>query len=121
MLEVYNIIPAEISALDPARNTSRLKVLDSSLEGTYLPGHLIGDRGSVCIREHEVKVRTTTHPSQPNQVQLRVQEATPVASGVRIRFADHVCAIVSESDWQELRGEDRLWVEIPRTAIHFIG
>lgn len=121
MLEVYNIVPAEISALDPGRNTSRLRALDNSLEANYLPGHLIGDRGSLCVREHEIKVRSTKHPSQPNQVQLRVREATPFAGGVRIHFEQDVSATVSESDWQQLRGDDRLWIEIPPTAIHFIG
>ena len=49
------IIPAEIAALDPTQNTSRLRVLNDEIEGPYLPGHLIGDHGFLCVRQFETK------------------------------------------------------------------
>jgi molybdate transport system ATP-binding protein len=121
MLGTHNIIAAEIAALDPGRGASRLAVLDDFLEGPYFPGHLIGDRGWLCIREHEMKVKMSKDPSQSNQIALRVLTTSPVATGVRIHFERDLCATVSESDWNEFRGNERLWVEIPRSAIYFIG
>ncbi len=121
MLGIHNIVPAEIVALDPGRNISRLAVLDSFLEGPYLPGHLIGDRGSLCVREHELKLAASKAPAQANQLALRVLRTTPVATGIRIHFEQELCATVSESEWQELQGNERLWIEIPSAAIHFIG
>lgn len=121
MLGIENIFSAEIVALDPGRNTSRLAVLDSFIEGPYLPGHLIGDRGSVCVREQEMKVTGSKASEQTNRLYLRVLRTSPVAAGVRIHFEQAICATVSESEWNELRGNERLWVIIPAGAIHFIG
>src|SRR6202012_920327 len=45
---LYNLLPVEIRALDPGRNSSRLRYLDIDLQGQYIPGHLIGDRLWVC-------------------------------------------------------------------------
>ncbi|HZS54938.1 MAG TPA: ABC transporter ATP-binding protein [Bryobacteraceae bacterium] len=121
MMGIHNIIPAEIAVLDPGRNGSRLAVLDSFLDGPYLPGHLIGDRGWLCVREHEMKVGTEKNPATTNQLAVRVLTTSPVAAGVRVHFEGDLCVSVSESDWQEFRGNERLWIEIPRSAIYFIG
>ena len=121
MLGIYNLLPAEIAALDPSQSTSRLTTPGGVLEGSYFPGHLIGDRGSLSVSEYEVKVRSAKHASLENQLPLRVRETKPVASGMRIHFEHGLCAVVSSSDWEQLRLADMLWVEIPRAAIHFIG
>ncbi len=121
MLGFENILTAEIVALDPGRNTSRLAVLDTVLEGPYLPGHLIGDRGSVCIREHEMKVAASKGSGQVNRLSLRVLKTTPVPAGIRISFEQGVSAIAGESEWLEWRTNERLWVTIHPQAIHFIG
>jgi molybdate transport system ATP-binding protein len=120
-LGIYNIVSAEITALDPGRNTSRLAVFDGFLEAAYLPGHLIGDHGSVCVREHEVRVRAAKSGSARNQLMLPVNETTGTATGIRIHFHDDFCAVVSDSEWHDLRGNEALWVEIPPSAVHFIG
>lgn len=121
MLGMYNIVPAEIAALDPGRKTSRLAVLDGFLEGPYLPAHLIGDRGWLCVREYEMKVKASKPVQASNVLAVRPVKTTPVATGIRIEFDGEFCATVSEYDWEEMRGSERLWVEIPRTAVHFIG
>jgi molybdate transport system ATP-binding protein len=121
MLGIHNIVAAEIAALDPGRDTSRLAVLDDFLDGPYFPGHLIGDRGWLCVREHEIKVKPSKGLDQSNQVALRVLATSPVATGVRIHFERDLRATVSEADWNEFRGSERLWLEIPRSAIYFIG
>ena len=56
LLRIHNIWPAEIAALDPGRNTSRIRVMDQELEGPYFPGHLIGDRGVLCVRRSEIRL-----------------------------------------------------------------
>jgi ABC-type Fe3+/spermidine/putrescine transport system ATPase subunit len=121
MLGIQNVLPAEIAALDPAQKTSRIAALNGYLDGPYFPGHLIGDRGFLCIREHEVRVRTVKVPNLPNQISLRTENTSLVATGMRFHFEQNFYACVSETEARELRGCDRLWVEIPPTAIHFIG
>ena len=50
LLGIPNIFPAEIAALDPGRNTSRLKLDDFELTGPYYPGRFLRDRVWLCVR-----------------------------------------------------------------------
>lgn len=118
---VYNIIPAEIAALDPAQNTSRLHVLNAEIDGPYLPGHLIGDRGFLCIRQFEIKVLPVRAQAGRNQLMLRVVSSSPSSHGVRLAFENDVFATVSETEYEQLRGNDCLRLEIPTSAVYFIG
>lgn len=118
---VYNIIPAEIAALDPGQNKSRLLVLNGELESAYLPGHLIGDRGFLCIRQGEMKVSPPRAQAGRNQVMLRVLSSSPSSHGVRLAFEHDILATVSETEYEQLRGNDCLRLEIPPSAVYFIG
>lgn len=120
-LGVYNIIPAVISALDPGRNTSRLRVLDQEIEGPYLPGHLIGDQGFVCARQSETKVLRPGAAAGRNQLLLRVENSGASSRGMRVEFEQSVVATASEAEFDELRGKERLRVEIPPSAVYFLG
>ena len=120
LLGVHSIIPATIAGLDPGRNTSRLRVLEGEIEGPYLPGHLLGDQGHLCIRKSEISV----HPEEvhgQNQISARVLGTSLSARGVRIAFEYGICTTVSESAWKELRGQERMKLQIPSAAVHFIG
>ena len=121
LLGVYNILPATITALDPGRHTSRLKVLDDEVEGAYLPGHLLGDQGFLCVRKCEMVVRAPNGGAVRNQVMAHVLQALPCARGVRIHFEHDIQATVSEAEWEQLRGQERLRLEIPPAAVYFIG
>jgi molybdate transport system ATP-binding protein len=118
---VYNIVPAEIAALDPAQNTSRLHVLNSEIEGPYLPGHLIGDRGFLCVRQFEIKVLPVRAQAARNQLMLRLVSSSPSSHGVRLAFEHDVFTTVSETEYEQLRGNDCLRLEIPSSAVYFIG
>ncbi len=120
-LGVYNIVPAVITALDPGRNTSRLRVLDQEIEGPYLPGHLIGDQGFVCVRQSETKVLGPNTPAGLNQLLLRMENSGPSSRGIRVEFEHDVVATASEAEFYELRGKDRLRIEIPASAVYFLG
>ncbi|MFL6352699.1 MAG: ABC transporter ATP-binding protein [Bryobacteraceae bacterium] len=120
-LGVYNIIPAEIAALDPTRNTSRLRVLNNEIEGPYLPGHLIGDHGFLCIRHSEITVLPPRAQVARNQLMLRLLSSNPTSHGVRLMFEHHIFAVVSETEYVQLRGNDCLRLEIPQAAVYFIG
>ena len=117
----YNIIAAEIATLDPARNISRLRVLKHEIEGPYLPGHLIGDHGFLCIRQSEVKVLPPRAQSASNQLTLRLLSKASSPYGVRLAFEHGVFAIVSGTEYEQLRGKDELRVEISPAAVYFIG
>jgi molybdate transport system ATP-binding protein len=120
-LGIYNLLPASIAALDPGRHTSRLSVLDQEIETSYLPGHLIGDNGFLCVRQSETRVRPPVAHLSGNQLLLRLTAASASSRGVRLVFEHDLAAYVSEFDFEQLRGHDRLAVEIPASAVYFIA
>jgi molybdate transport system ATP-binding protein len=120
-LGLYNIVPAVIASLDPSRNSSRISALGHEIEGPYLPGHLIGDHGFLCIRQSEVRVQAPPARSSGAPVVLRVLGACASARGVRIAFEHGIVAMASESEFEQLRGNDRLQLEIPASAVYFIA
>jgi len=120
-LGVYNLLPARITALDPGRNASRLMVLEQEMEGPYLPGHLIGDTGLLCVRQSEMRVRAPVGRPVGNQLLLRVVGWSDTPRGMRMVFEHEVAGMVSESEFAQLRGYDRLAVEIPGAAVYFIA
>ncbi len=120
-LGIHNIVEASITALDPGRNTSRLRVFDSDFEGPYLPGHLLGDQGFLCVRDSEVKVLPVEQSGGPNQMMARVVKSSPSPQGVHIEFERDLHATVSQAEWSALRSAARLRLEIPAAAIYFIG
>jgi len=120
-LGIYNILPAEIESLDPGRNASRLRVFEFEIEGPYLPGHLIGDQGYLCVPASEFRVGPYDSPPSVNRLILRLSGHTPSPRGVRLQFEHGVAALVTEWEYRNLQGEDRLSLEIPLSAIYFIG
>jgi hypothetical protein len=94
--------------------------LHQEIEGPYFPGHLIGDTGFLCVRQSETRVRLPALRSSPNQLVLRVVASSASSRGVRIAFEHDASALVSESEFEQLRGEDRLAVEIRASAIYFL-
>lgn len=119
-LGTHNVIECEIVSLDPGRNTSRLKILNHEIEGPYLPNHLIGDHGFLCVRSYELKILPPGTPLQ-NQVLLRVVSTSPALQGIRLVFEHGVFANVSESEYEQLRGNEYLRIEFSRSAVYFIG
>ena len=120
-LGIYNLAPAEIESLDPGRNTSRLRTLGREVEGPYLPGHLLGDQGYICVRQSEVGVRVPENGNGRNQLPLRVMETNFNPRGVQIVFEQEFSAVVTETEYQKLRGLQTLAVQIPASAVYFIG
>jgi molybdate transport system ATP-binding protein len=121
LLGIYNVIPAAIKALDPGRNSSRLQVFEAEIEGPYLPGHLIGDRGYLCIRISELLVHPPSARQSRSDFSLRVVSSAASSNGVRLSFEHGIAALVSGDDYERLRGDETLRLEIPSSAVHFVG
>lgn len=117
-LGIYHVLPGEITALDPEHDSSRLKVLDWELEGPYLPGHLLGDRGFICIRESEIRVAAC---GSAKRLALRLLASEPSVRGVRLRFEHGINATLPEAAYEPLRGAERLELKIPPSAIWFVA
>ncbi|MGC2658892.1 MAG: ABC transporter ATP-binding protein [Bryobacteraceae bacterium] len=120
LLGIYNIWPAEIAALDPGRNTSRIRVWDQEIEGPYLPGRLIGDRGTLCVRRSETRLMAAATKGA-DHLAMTIVAANPSALGMRLDFGNDAWIIASEGQYKDLDGSPRVYLQIPRAAIYFLG
>lgn len=120
-LGIYNVAAAEIEMLDPGRDASRLRVLGNQIDGPYLPGHLLGDRGFLCVRKAEVTLCAPQPARLHNQIVLNVLNTAVSQRGIRIEFEQEFSADVSEAAYESLRGNQRLALEFPASAVHFIA
>jgi hypothetical protein len=121
LLGVHALFPAEVTALDPVRKTSRLRIAESEVEGPYLPGHLIGDHGLVCVPRSELRVLGAIPRAGSNHIVLKPQSWNPSPEGMRVDFGADSSAIVSISEYQELRTADRVAIQLPREAVRFLA
>lgn len=120
-LGIYNLLPAKITSLDPSRDTCSLDVAGSDVQGRYIKGRLIGDQGHLCIRQTEARLLPNIGRREPNQILLRTIGAIPSAQGTRVLLEHGAAAVVSETEYAHLRGEDILKLEIPPSAVYFIA
>ena len=118
-LGLYSLVPAEILALDPGRNSSQLRLLDQEITAGYLPGHLIGDRGIACIRRSEIGAAAAPR-GNGSELVLNLLGAHPDPRGVRLYFAGDLSTVVSDSKYENLRGLSRLTLQIPASALSFL-
>jgi len=116
LLGAFNLLPAEIRALDPGRNTSRVQMGEFELEGPYLPGHFKGDRVTVCVRPEQLGVSTRNGRPGPNQIPAELKRAVEKPHLVRMEFAVGAAGSVQVdlplAEYERLR-ENKEWV------IHF--
>lgn len=116
---LYNLIPAEILALDPGRGTSRLRVEEGELNGPYFPGHLKGARVTLCFLPSRVSV-SPREGAPPNALPAKLLRAVPATQGFRLHFAEGFRADVSRSEWETLRPHKAFAVSVPPEALTLV-
>jgi len=121
LLGLHNILSAAILALDPAAKTSRLRVLDQEIDGPYLPGHLIGDSGFLCLRRSEMKVVPSNRHTGKDRLLLRLVEKRLSPAGVRLIFENGVFVTTSEADASLYAPDDLLALSMPTHCMAFLN
>lgn len=121
LLGIRNLFPAEIVALDPGRNTSRLRLEDFELTGAYFPGRLRGDRVWVCVEPGRLRVapHDGTKP-QSNQVIARLERATEMPRTVRLEFAGGIVAEIPRHEFEHQQDNKEWLVEFPAEALRVL-
>ena len=109
LLGRFNLISAEIRALDPGRNTSRVQIGDYELDGPYFPGHFNGDRVTVCVRPEQLKALARNGRPGKNQVPFELARVVEKPQATRLEFAGGVSVDLSRADYERER-ENREWV-----------
>jgi molybdate transport system ATP-binding protein len=120
LLGLYNIIPAEITALDPGRNSSRLRIGETEIDGPYFPGHLRGDRIHVCAMPSRLTAAPRMGRPGPCQLPARLVRATPVPSGVRLEFENEIAVECRSNGLQPVRPGEEWLIDIPPSALKIL-
>ena len=122
LLGFVNLFPAEIAALDPGRNTSRLRLENVELQGPYFPGHFRGDRVWVCARAEQLRA-APPNGSRPgvNQVRAELLRVSERPQGVRLEFAGGIAVDMPREEF-EPRKDNKEWVvEFPPGILRVLG
>jgi len=109
-----NIFEAEILALDPGRNSSRLRAFAQELTGTYYPGKFIGDKVYLCAQAGELAIQTQPGPNRVPAKLLTVSERTQT---VRAAFTQDLFVDLPLVDFAALRDSKSWFVEIPPESL----
>jgi molybdate transport system ATP-binding protein len=121
LLGIRNLFRAEIVALDPGRNTSRLRLEDFELTGAYFPGRLRGDRVWLCVEPGQLRA-TAQNGSKPqaNQVPARLERAAEMPRAVRLEFAGGIVAEVPRPEFERQKDNKDWLVEFPPAALRVL-
>jgi molybdate transport system ATP-binding protein len=121
LLGITNLFETEITALDPGRNTSRLRFQDHELTGTYFPGRLLGDRVWLCVRAEELRVaRQNGSRLELNQVPARLLRVSEKPQSVRLEFSGDISVEIPRQEF-ELQKDNKDWlVEFPPEALRVL-
>jgi molybdate transport system ATP-binding protein len=121
LLGGFNIYEAEVIALDPGRQTSRVRLLGTEIEGPHLRGCFLGDRVALCARPEELRI--ATRPG-PNRIRAELAHTANRAQCVRAEFGDDLVVDTARAGWPALKeagARDGWWVEVPPAALRQIS
>lgn len=116
----FNLLPAEIVSLDPARRTSRLRVLETEIDGPYFPGHFRGDRVTLCVRPAELEAESGAASPGPNQVPLRLENVVEYPESVRLLFEGGVAVEMSAARFADARHRQNWAVGFPAERLRVL-
>ncbi|MGO9242216.1 MAG: ATP-binding cassette domain-containing protein [Bryobacteraceae bacterium] len=98
LMDCYNLLRAEIVALDPTTNRSRLHIATADgtefdLIGPYFPGLLLGAKVTLAVREDEIE----HGPELTGGVQLDLRRVARLSRGVRVELSGGIHVAVGEA------------------------
>ncbi len=120
LLGILNLFEAEIVALDPGRNTSRVRLQDHELTGPYFPGRLKGDRVWLFARPEELRAVPGSSRPGPNQVPARLLRVAERPQGVRLEFSGDLVVDMPRTGFVTPKDNKEWLVEFPPPALRVV-
>jgi molybdate transport system ATP-binding protein len=120
LLGAFNLIPCEIRALDPGRNTSRVQMGEFELDGPYFPGRLKGDRVTMCVRPEQLVVSARLGRPGPNQIPAELKRAVEKPQWMRLEFEGGIVADIGRAEFERQRDNKAWLVEFPAAALRVL-
>jgi molybdate transport system ATP-binding protein len=117
LLGLPNLFNAEITALDPGRNTSRLKLAEFELTGLYYPGRLLGDRVWSCISAEDLRVGSQ---DGVNRVAVKLVRVSETPRAMRLEFSRDITVEMSRAEFERQKDNKEWVVEFPPQAIRVL-
>jgi molybdate transport system ATP-binding protein len=120
LLGLYNVLPVEIKALDPGRNTSVLGFGEWELEGPYFPGRLRGDRVNLIVRPESLSAFPRDGRPQTNEVAVTLQRVGERPESVRLEFSQGITAIVPRAAYERYKHHREWVVQFPAASLRIL-
>jgi molybdate transport system ATP-binding protein len=118
LLGIFNILPVEIRALDPSRNTSVLRLDEFDIQSEYYPGRLKGDRVHLLATPRQLRALPRSGKPGPNQVPVQLQRIVETADCSRLEFAEGVSVEVPRGPLDRNNGD---WlIEFPARGLRVL-
>ncbi len=118
ILGITNLFEAQIVALDPGRNTSRLRALGHELTGLYYPGRFLGDRVWVFAAPDNLLVQTR---AGDNRVPVKLARVVERPQSVRLEFVPEIAVEMSRHAYGQHRENKEWLVEFPPECLKLAG
>jgi molybdate transport system ATP-binding protein len=120
LLGLYNLLPVEIRALDPGRNSSRLRLGDFELAGPYFPGRLIGDRVWLFVRPDQLSAAPRNGRPAFNQIPGTLLRTVERPERLRLEFSGDIAVEVPAGDMAKYGGVKDWVVEFPSRDLRIL-
>ena len=120
LLGIYNLLPVEIRALDPGRNSSRLRLGDFEISGPYFPGRLIGDRVWLCVRPEQLSAFPRNGKPEQNQIPAALVRVVEKPQFTRLEFAGELAVELANFDSESHRHVTEWLVEFPSRSLQIL-
>jgi ABC-type Fe3+/spermidine/putrescine transport system ATPase subunit len=118
LLGIFNILPVEIRALDPSRNTSLLRLDEFDIKSEYYPGRLKGDRVHLLATPRQLRAMPRTGTPGFNQVPVQLQRVTETADACRLEFIEGVSVEIPRGPVDRNNGD---WlIEFPTRGLRLL-
>ncbi len=120
LLSLYNLLPVEIRALDPSRNTSVLRFGEFDLHGPYFPGRFRGDRVTLYIRPEMLTAIPRDGKPGANQLPATLERAVERARSIRMEFTGGLAAMADPREFERHKHNKEWLVELPAAFLRVL-
>jgi len=120
LLGLYNVLAVEIRALDPGRNSSRLRFQDFELAGPYYPGRLIGDQVWLYIRPDQLSAAPRNGRPAFNQIPATLLRSVEKPEGLRLEFSGGISVEATPDALERHAGAKEWVIEFPSRDLRIV-
>ena len=120
LLGIYNLLPVEIRALDPGRNSSRYRYGNHELAGPYFPGRLLGDRVLLCVRPDQLRAVAREDVRPMNAIPARLMRVEERHSSVRLEFSDNVTVDMPREEFERQKHTKEWMIQFPISGVRVL-